>query len=129
MHNFTDREYEEILFNVVKDMSNEDLKKSIYEFVLLLAHDHKLSHGNHIVSEFIKIAEQKEGIDELELTTARPLTASLKETICNLFSKNVELTEKVDPSLIGGFIARTSDMIVNASIKGRLSKFKEILTQ
>ena len=129
MHHLTDRQYEEILYSVVKDMDTTSLKKSVYEFVLLLARDHKLSHGNHIIKEFIKVAKQKEGMVELELTTARPLTASLKEMISDLFAKKVELTEKVDPTLIGGFVAKTHDMIMDASIKGRLNQFKQALTQ
>jgi F-type H+-transporting ATPase subunit delta len=38
--------------------------------------------------------------------------------------KQVEITEKVDPSLIGGFVLNVGDQQIDASIKNKLKSLK-----
>ncbi len=129
MHKLTDRQYEEILYDVLRDLEGAKLKSAVHEFVMLLANDHKLTHADHIISEFVRIAKKKQGVVELTITSARALSDQVKKTITRIFGDNVELTEQVDPSLIGGFVARTTDMIMDVSIKGRLKKLQLFLSK
>lgn len=129
MHKLTDRQYEEILYDVLRDLEGTKLKSAVHEFVMLLANDHKLTHADHIISEFVRIAKKKQGVVELTITSARTLSEQVKKTITRIFGDNVELTEQVDPSLIGGFVARTTDMIMDVSVKGRLKKLQLFLSK
>lgn len=125
----TDRQYEEILYDVLRDLGGTKLKSAVHEFVMLLANDHKLTHADHIITEFVRIVKKKEGVVELTITSARPLEPATKKNITRVFGGTVELTEEVDESLIGGFIAKTRDMIMDVSIKGRLNQLKLFLSK
>ena len=125
----TDRQYEEILYDVMRDLNTAKLKSAVHEFVMLLANDHRLTHADHIISEFVRIAKKKDGVVELTLTSARPLESGVRQKITSVFGSTVELTERVDESLIGGFVAKTRDMIMDVSIKGRLNQLKLFLSK
>ena len=42
--------------------------------------------------------------------------------------KEVRLTSKIDPTLIGGAIIRAGDMVIDGSLSGRLKKLSTTLT-
>ena len=64
-----------------------------------------------------------------KVTTAVPLTDELKQKVLakvkELTSKDIELKNIVDPSILGGFILRVGDVQYNASIADQLSKLKK----
>lgn len=60
-------------------------------------------------------------IQTVKLTTASPISDSLRNGIVDQIRKSagfekIELDEKVDPSLIGGFVLQVGDKLVDASI-------------
>jgi F-type H+-transporting ATPase subunit delta len=57
----------------------------------------------------------------LQLTTAAPISDSTRQALVEQVKKtagfqHVELQEKVDPALIGGFVLQVGDKLVDASI-------------
>jgi F-type H+-transporting ATPase subunit delta len=46
-----------------------------------------------------------------------------------MVGKEITLTTKVDPSLIGGLIARVGDKLIDGSTKSRLLALRESLTR
>jgi F-type H+-transporting ATPase subunit delta len=84
-----------------------------------------------ICRNFITEYKQKLGIKEASITTAKVLDDETKKQIYNYiaskFNIKIELEEKVDPAIIGGFILRLEDEQVNASIRSQLNKIKREL--
>jgi len=87
-----------------------------------------------IASEFHNAYNEYKGIGEATVTTTTPmdkeLRASLESVVKKLSDrKQVDIKEKIDQSLIGGFILNVGDRQIDASIKGKLRllslKFKE----
>ncbi|MBW8051029.1 MAG: ATP synthase F1 subunit delta [Cytophagales bacterium] len=68
------------------------------------------------------------GIGTANVTTAFDLTNDLKISFENiakkLTGKNVELKEKVDEDMIGGFVLRIDDLQIDNSIKNKLNELK-----
>ena len=68
------------------------------------------------------------GIVKAEVISAQPLSAanvqSLGNTIAQQINANVILTNKVDTSLIGGFIIKVGDKQLDESIAGKLNKLE-----
>jgi F-type H+-transporting ATPase subunit delta len=60
------------------------------------------------------------------LISATGLSKSSKDKILSKVkvSGSIELTEEIDPSLIGGFIVRIGDIQVDASVNSQLKKLK-----
>jgi F-type H+-transporting ATPase subunit delta len=68
------------------------------------------------------------GARTVEIVSAAPLDAAQLQTIVSGLSRvlgaNVEPVTKVDPSLIGGFIARAGSRQFDASVKTKLDQLK-----
>jgi F-type H+-transporting ATPase subunit delta len=68
------------------------------------------------------------GIQEGSIITAIALDEKYKEKINELIRKKfkieIDLEEKVDPSIIGGFVLRIEDQQIDASISSQLKKIK-----
>lgn len=82
---------------------------------------------NDIAHEFYR----QSGHLLVDVTAARQLTAAaraeLKRTLQDATgAKHVELTEHVDPSLLGGLIARTPDQQLDLSVRTKLKQLANV---
>jgi F-type H+-transporting ATPase subunit delta len=72
------------------------------------------------------------GIDHAIVTTTVALTDSLRKEVINLLKqitdRKIELEERVDPNLIGGFVLRVGDRQIDESINSKLRALKNQLT-
>ena len=84
-----------------------------------------------IAEEFIAKLNVIRGIVPMTLTSAVKLDDSVRATILEKLNKHIEgsieLTEKVDESLIGGFVVRMGDTRIDASIAHQLNEMKQRL--
>src|SRR5688572_10564708 len=82
-----------------------------------------------IAREFHNSYNEYKGIRKATVTTAAPLDAKLRaefEGLVKKYSdkKQVELIEKVDKDMIGGFILNIADRQIDASIKNKIKALK-----
>jgi F-type H+-transporting ATPase subunit delta len=54
--------------------------------------------------------------------------AELQSTLERKFGRNVELVVSTDPGLLGGFVAKVGSEIYDASVAGRIERFRESLS-
>jgi F-type H+-transporting ATPase subunit delta len=70
-------------------------------------------------------------ISTVEVTSAIALSEDQKKKILAIAAKqgveNAEVIERVDPSLIGGFVMRMGDQQIDASISNRINTMKQEL--
>jgi F-type H+-transporting ATPase subunit delta len=68
------------------------------------------------------------GIAIAEVTTAEPLGAQeqalVRDRLARLVGKQVELRLKVDPSIIGGVVARVGDQLIDGSVVNQLRRLR-----
>jgi len=74
-----------------------------------------------IITAFIAAYKEHKNIQTIKLTTATPVSDAMKNAIVEQVKKsagfqNVELEEKTDESLIGGFVLQIGDKLVDASV-------------
>lgn len=85
-----------------------------------------------ISKEYIAQYKSMHGIQPAEVTTAVAIDSILEQQISNFLSKisdkKLEITSKVDPSIIGGFKVTTGGVQYDASVKSKLLKFKNQFT-
>lgn len=81
-----------------------------------------------IAEEFVKLYDEKKGIVKALIISSMPLTAPLREEFMSIVAeatgKTVELEERVDEKLIGGYVLRVGDRQIDASIRTRLNDLK-----
>jgi F-type H+-transporting ATPase subunit delta len=98
-------------------------------FVTLLVSKGRESNLPEIGKAFMTQYKAMKNIRTVRLTTAAPLSDSVKETIraralASLQGSTVEIEEKVDPELIGGFVLEMEDKLFDASIRRDLNDVK-----
>lgn len=85
-----------------------------------------------VAEKYISLYNDFEGKETAVVTTAVPLTKELGDKILakvkELTGKQVTLENKIDESIIGGFILRMGDLQYNASIASKLSDLKREFT-
>ncbi|MGV3559441.1 ATP synthase F1 subunit delta [Larkinella arboricola] len=81
-----------------------------------------------IADEFIRQYNELKGIQKVQVITTVPLTDELRTEFINVVAKatgkQIELEEKIDPKLIGGYILRIGDRQIDASIRSRLAELR-----
>jgi len=102
-------------------------------FVKLITGKRRESFLPIIAVQFGAKVKASRGIIPVTLTSAAPLDAEVKEKILAQMKQQttgtLELTERVDESLLGGFVFRMGDMRVEASVARQLNELKQLLTR
>lgn len=80
---------------------------------------------------FIHETKKYNGITETIMTTAVKVDEKIKKQVSDLiagvFKTKVELEEVVDSSIIGGFVLKIEDNLIDASVKTKLRKIEKEL--
>jgi F-type H+-transporting ATPase subunit delta len=107
------------------------VEKSTLSLIDLVVKNGRESYLPAIARVFIHETMKYKGITECFLTTAVKIDAGIKKQITDLisegFSTRVELKERIDTEIIGGFILRVDDNYIDASIRNKLGKIKKEL--
>lgn len=82
-----------------------------------------------VAKEFHNAYNEYKGIGRATVTTAIPLDANTRaefEKLVKAYSekKEIELLERVDPELIGGFVLNVGDRQVDASVRSKIKALK-----
>lgn len=100
-------------------------------FIEIIAKKRRENLLDDIAASYMELYRLEQGIVSAEITTAVALTdperRGAKEMIGKWGGKTVELKEKIDPSLIGGFLIRLGDQQYDDSISGRLQDMRRTL--
>jgi F-type H+-transporting ATPase subunit delta len=95
---------------------------------LLLTKD-RLDILADIADEYQRLLDSRRGIEQAEVTTAVPLDdeakLKLSQRLGDIVGKQIVLKLKVDPSIIGGFVARVAGKLIDGSTRAKLAALKK----
>lgn len=116
-------------FNILKALFGKSANEITMTFFDLVTRKNRSKSLIPTAEEFLKQYNDYQGIQVAEVTTTIPLTASLRkefEAIVKEVSglQKVELVEKIDKELIGGFVLKVNDKQIDDSINGKLRYLK-----
>ena len=127
---------------VVKTSKKAEALKLIFEdkvnvlslnFLLLITENKRENYIPGIFRNLEDLYRHEEGIKSAVLTSAQPLNDALvlqvRKALESEFNAKVELKQKVDVKLIGGFVLRVEDKQYDASLSTQLKKIREQLLQ
>jgi F-type H+-transporting ATPase subunit delta len=113
-----------VLFSVFPE-----LNKTTHLFLELIVSKGREGELGEIAQSFVQQVKTGRNIFDVELISAvtadDALRAEVTKVAKNICGGEVEITEKVDSDLIGGFILRVNGMEYNASVSGKLKKVKK----
>jgi F-type H+-transporting ATPase subunit delta len=98
-------------------------------FLKLVAAKRRLFAIADMIRDFNKLNDFAKGLARAEVTVAQPLkdshVAALKTALAELTGgQSVEMTFKVDPSIIGGLIVKLGSRMVDGSLKTKLNSIR-----
>ncbi len=120
--------YAEALYQLTRTTDSKQQSAVLKAFVLLLAKQRVLKRAPEIMRAFERLARKHEGITDVVITTAQKLSDATYESIAAQFGEDVEYTEQIDPSLLGGFIVKTENKIFDGSLRTQLSRLQDSLS-
>ena len=102
------------------------------DFLALLAKKGRAGLLADMASALVSLVREERGIVLAEVVTAAPLDdvrrAEINQLIGKVHEGGVELSEKVDPHLIGGFKLRVGDRMIDATVFQTLRSMHRNLT-
>ncbi len=100
--------------------------------IAMLVDNKRVSMLNEVATKYLILNEKLKGKDVAFVTTAVPLTAELEKKVlskvADLTGNQVSIENKIDESIIGGFVLRVGDLQYDASIANKLSSLKREFT-
>ncbi|MEI6836046.1 MAG: ATP synthase F1 subunit delta [Candidatus Falkowbacteria bacterium] len=123
------QQYAQSLYETVKGESEAKVKELLHNFVALLGRNRDLSLEPAICQAFSNIWNKENGEVVAKLTSARELGKESRTTVVDYLTKksgakNVILEETIDPKILGGFILKYNNKIIDGSLRSSLSELK-----
>jgi len=114
---------------IVRQIFQDKINDLTFSFLNLLIDKRREEVILYAEEEYVRLANERRGLVEAHIVSAAALTpdevSSLKEKLVDLTGKSVQLVTGVDPSLIGGVLARIGDRVLDGTVKGCLENLRE----
>jgi F-type H+-transporting ATPase subunit delta len=98
-------------------------------FLELLAERHRIPATFRIRRAFDELWREEHKMLPVEVTSAVELddglVRSIGERIEERTGRQIELTSRVDPDIIGGLVLRVGNKVLDASVQGRLQRLRK----
>jgi len=105
----------------------------VINLALLLASKGLLKITTKIIKQFNMLLDNYYGIGRAMVKTAFPIDDEIKEFIskrlAEIVNRKVLIDNEVDPNIIGGFVARLDDKLIDGSIRYRLETLRKNLIE
>lgn len=116
------------LVTAVADRLDEDGRN----FIRTLAENHRLDCLPEISALFEQLKAEAEGTVDVAVTSAVPLSEAQQHELAAALERrlrrSVHLQCTTDPALIGGAVVRAGDLVIDGSLRARLSRIAYELT-
>ncbi|HEX3269173.1 MAG TPA: ATP synthase F1 subunit delta [Ktedonobacterales bacterium] len=114
---------------VVRDLLQDKVQKDALGLALLIVERQHVEGVKQVRDEFERLYDNYRGQAHAELTTAAPLDDDLREQVKadlqRVTGKRIILHERVDPTILGGAIARVGDTLIDGSVRRKLSLLRQ----
>ena len=107
------------------------LSRPVRNFVAVLIDKRRTRFLGEIVEQFAHDLNQRLGIAEARITTARSLSpeerSTLEADLSKITGKQIRARYEQDASVLGGAIARVGSTVYDGSVKGQLERIRQQL--
>lgn len=112
------------LMTLFGDVLGEASEPAFDNFLKILMHYRRLPLLPEIAAQFETLKRARDNRLKVNITSAVALESDQLESITRRlrerFGRDIELATGIDESLIGGFVVRAGDKVIDASVRGRL---------
>jgi F-type H+-transporting ATPase subunit delta len=105
----------------------------VRNFLQVLVDNGRLTELDDTIEVLSELVRESEKQLQVELTTAVPVGNDeadlLRDRLAEASGKDVTLSRRVDPAVVGGIVLRIGDNLIDASVRGRLDGLRLALRQ
>jgi F-type H+-transporting ATPase subunit delta len=123
-------------FDVKKNLLQKrlgEINPLSFNLALLLASKGRLRLAGDIFQQYNGLLDAHRGIERAKVISALPLGdeegKAISRRLGEIVDRKVVIDAQVDSSIIGGFIARIGDMLIDGSIRQRLEALKKNMVE
>jgi len=121
----------EQLLGLMQSLLGEKFGEEGLNLVHLLIQNKRLDLAPLIAEQYEALRTEHEGVADVDVVAAMPLTKEqlnkLEAALTRRLGSKVRLHAHIDESLIGGFLIRTGDMVIDGSVRDKLSRLSSAL--
>ena len=118
--------------NALEGLLGGDVDRQINNFLNILAENKRLSLLPAIAELFSELKSVQEKTVDVSISTAFSLDQATEEKLVSALKeklqRDVNVDTFVDKSLLGGVLVRAGDIVIDGSVRGRLSKLAEAMS-
>lgn len=122
---------QEQLTQLLLDICQDQLKEEGINLVKLLIQNDRIILTPQIATLYESFKAEHEGYVDVEVMSAYALSKEEQKKFATVLEKKldkkVHITTSIDKSLIGGFLAKAGDTVIDGSIKGQLQQLAKKL--
>jgi F-type H+-transporting ATPase subunit delta len=104
------------------------LDEHFFHFLLVVAHKGRLTLIREIFTSLREQVDEFQGVVKVDALTAVDLDTKLRERLTarlsELTGREVQLSVRTEPSLLGGLVLRVGNRVVDASLRGQLRRLR-----
>ena len=105
------------------------VKDTTASFLRVLLKNQRLAQLRDIAARYGQVLDERSGVLAGSVTTARPITEELKQTLHETLSaatgRTVRLSFDTDEQIIGGMVARIGSTVFDGSVESHLERLAE----
>jgi F-type H+-transporting ATPase subunit delta len=117
---------------LIADVAGETLDDHGRALLGLLAENGRIDYLPEIAEQFEELVAEDQNVTDVEIVSAVPLdarqTARLANSLRSRLGREVRLHCRIDAGLIGGAVVRAGSLLIDGSLKGKLTRLETELT-
>lgn len=117
--------------SLLRQLFHSAISETASNFLSLLVDRKREANLSEVVEELVEMLNRAKNIAQAEVVSAMELNPEqveqIKQKLAQSTGKIIELSTRVDASLVGGIVVRIGDTVIDGSVKNRLKALKEQL--
>jgi F-type H+-transporting ATPase subunit delta len=100
-----------------------------FKFIILLTKKERENMLYAIAEDYLNLVDEKRGIVKVKINTASKIQdkdkKAIEDKLSKFMGKTIKASYDIDNAIIGGFVAKVSDTVIDASISRQLELLRE----
>jgi F-type H+-transporting ATPase subunit delta len=115
--------------HIIRELLGPRVQPLAVNLALLLVERERVDLARPVAREFEQMLNEYRNQAVAEVTTAVPIHPTLQQALTRqleeLTGKHIIMKTRVDPTILGGVVARVGDMLIDGSIRRKLALLRE----
>ena len=121
------------LAQLITGIAGDRLGEAGRNFVSMIAENRRLGLLPEIALLFDQLKDEAEGVADVTVTSAAPLDEAHRRKLASALERRlrrrVRMHCETDPTLIGGAVLRSGDLVIDGSLRSKLERMAYELTE